>query len=444
MYIEITTKSKGVVTMRAYQNKAEKVKKEKIKLPTMRAAGSIQIVDEAPLLAIAEEGMQSLCRELGFEALRQILEQEVEALAGPKGKHDAKRSAYRHGTEQTKVVLGGEKISFRKPRVRGNGHDLQLPSLAVFQDEDPLNRTILTRMLCGVSTRKYARTLETDANERGCTSKSEASRRYNVELKRLADEFFNRQLRDEYPVIMLDGMSMGSMMVITAMGITAQGEKKILGLRAGGTENSIAVKELLADLIERGLQPDRSRLFALDGSKALAKAVHDTFGLKAQIQRCQVHKKRNVLAHLPQSEQANVGFAISKAYLEFDYKEAKRQLELLAKNLEYRYPDASASLMEGLEETLTVHRLEIPALLRKTLANTNAMESANSVAAGVVRRIRKWADGGMILRHMAAAFCEAERGFRRIQGYRQIPILITALNNSMSSTIKDSLKEETA
>ena len=436
--------------MRAYQNKRAEVKdmKDKKGKPVATgatsAAGSIRVIDSTPLRAIADAGLQSLCKEIGFEALRQILEQDVEALAGPKGKHNPERVASRHGMERTKVVCGGEKISIMKPRVRGDGHDLQLPSLAVFQNEDMLNRTILTQLLCGVSTRKYARTVDGGVEGRGCVSKSEVSRRYNAELEHLADEFLNRRLLDAYPAVMIDGMSVGSMMVITAMGITDQGEKKILGLRAGGTENSIAVKELLADLIARGLQADMPRLFALDGSKALAKAVNDTFGLMAQIQRCQVHKKRNVLAHLPLSEQENVGLAISRAYLEFDYEEAKRQLELLAGNLEYRYPDAAASLMEGLDETLTVHRLEIPALLRKTLANTNAMESANSVAASIVRRVKKWTTGGMILRHMAVAFCEAERGFRRIKGYRQIPFLIAALNRDTGGSFRDSFKEESA
>jgi len=241
------------------------------------------------------------------------------------------------------------------------------------------------------------------------------------------DDFFNRPIENAFPMIMIDGKAVGSMHVITAMGITAQGEKQILGLLAGATENSLVVKDLLADLIKRGLNADIPHLFIIDGAKALSKAIKDTFGKRALIQRCQVHKKRNVLSYLPKSEQTNVGLAISKAYLEFDYEEAFQQLTVLTEKLERRYPSAAASLLEGLEETLTVHRLQIPATLRKTLSNTNPIESANSVAASVVRRVNNWQNGEMVLRHMAVAFLEAEQSFHRINGYREIPLLLAAL-----------------
>jgi transposase-like protein len=234
---------------------------------------------------------------------------------------------------------------------------------------------------------------------------------------------------------MVDGMVKGDMTIIVALGITNSGKKEVLGLIEGGTENSETAKNLFRDLIGRGLRTDTPRLFVLDGSKALAKAVRDTFGNNALIQRCQVHKKRNVLSHLPQSEQANVGMAISRAYLEHEYGKALGQLNRIADNYEHRYPAAAASLRKGLEETLTVHRLKVPGLLRSTLSNTNAIESANSVAAGIVRRISKWRDGEMVLRHMAAGFLEAERGFRRIRGYRELPFLEAALLTATSAYV---------
>jgi len=395
---------------------------------------TVRVINANQLMKVAEMGLSAMIYEVGLEAISQIFEQDVEALVGPKGKHSKNRTAYRHGTEQTRVVLEDRKISVRKPRVRSNGHDIQLPSLSFFQNQDALDRTMLTRMLCGVSTRKYGRTVSTDGGgDDICTSKSEVSRRFNVELKKLIEEFFNRRLDEEYPVVMIDGMDKGGMTIIAALGIGSDGKKKMLGLVEGATENSEAVKTLLCDLINRGLRTDVPRLFVLDGSKALKKAVKDTFGKKAQIQRCQVHKKRNVLSHLPLSEQANVGLAITRAYMEFDYDKALGQLSLIADNLDNRYPDAAASMREGLEETLTVHRLKVPGLLRKTLSNTNAMESSNSVAAGIVRRISKWRDGEMVLRHMAAGFLEAERGFKRVQGYRQIPFIISALYEATDS-----------
>lgn len=401
---------------------------------------SIEILDEEAIMETAAQGLKNLCTVMGMEVMRQLLELDATRLAGEKGRHNAFREAYRHGHEQTKVVLDGRKRSVEKPRVRSkNGSELPLPSLAWFQSEDALNKEILRTLLCGVSTRKYQRSIADDGENGSCTSKSEVSRRYIASLQTLMDAFFSRALDGDYVAIMIDGMSVSDISIIAAMGIKADGHKQVLGLISGATENSIVVKQLLADLIERGLSPDTPRLFVLDGAKALHKAVSDTFGNMAVIQRCQVHKKRNVLSYLPQSEQANVSLAISKAYLEFDYAKAKKLLLLLADNLENRYPDAAASLREGLEETLTVHRLKVPGILRKTLANTNAMESANSVAAAHVRRIANWKDGEMILRHFAAAFLEAEASFRRVSGYREIPFLVAALAAESGLSQKSSI-----
>jgi Transposase and inactivated derivatives len=411
--------------MKDYQKKEGHVKEKQ----TPELGGSVQMLDPTQLRIILNEGLDALSKQLGMEVLGQLVEQDVVDLVGQRGKHNANRIAYRHGSENTKVVMGGEKVPFNKPRVRAkDGKELSLPTLELAQSIDPLSRIILTRVLNGVSTRKYERTLGSGFEDSAAVSKSDVSRRFNAGLEQLMAEFFDRRLDDDdYPIIMIDGMSVGGMTVITVMGITNGGEKRVLGLITGGTENSIAVKALLEDLVDRGLKEDVPRLYVLDGSKALAKAVKDMFGMLAVLQRCQVHKKRNVLSHLPQSEQANIGLAISKAYLEFDYDKALRLLEQTADNLEHRYPDAAASLREGLEETLTVHKLGVPALLRKTVSNTNAMESLNSTAAGYVRRIRRWRDGEMILRHMAAAFSEAEKGLRRLKGYRQIPLLKASL-----------------
>lgn len=404
--------------MKSYQKKESKVKE------------SIAILDQEKLLETAAGGLLNLSIELGFEVMRQMLELDVEALAGKKGKHDPNRTAYRHGSEPTKVVLGGEKRSVDKPRVRSkSGAELPLPSLAQFQNEDTLSQAVLAKLLRGVSTRKYAGTTEHPSPDSACTSKSEVSRRFIAGLEPMVAEFLGRCLDDDYPVIMMDGMNIGDMTVLAAMGIRNDGTKQMLGVIEGGSENHLVANALLADLIGRGLAADTPRLFVLDGGKALHKAVTDTFGKYAAIQRCQVHKKRNVLSHLPKSEQTNVGLAISRAYLEFDYDKAKKELLLITDNLEYRYPTAANSLLEGLEETLTVHRLELPALLRQTLCTTNPIESANSVCMGIVRRIKNWKNGEMILRNIAAGFLEAEKSFRRIKGYRQIPILCSSLSS---------------
>ena len=389
---------------------------------------SVEILKPEVLMARASEGLLQLSVELGLEVVRQMLETDATAIAGQKGKHQKERQAYRHGVEKSRVVLGGEKVPIERPRVRSkDGKELPLPSLGMFQREDPLNAALLSRLLNGVSARKYARTLDGSVADASCVSKSEVSRRFAAGLEERMSAFFKRKIEGSYPVMIMDGLELGAMTIVAAMGIDGDGKKRILGIIEGGSENSELVKRLLSDLLERGLSAAEARLYVLDGSKALHKAVRDTFGDKACIQRCQVHKKRNVLSRLPESERENVSVALNLAYREFEYEKAKSTLELLADNLEHRYPGAAASLREGLEETLTLHRLKLPGLLRQTLSSTNAMESANSVCAGVLRRVTNFRDGKMSLRHAAAGFLEAERGFRRIKGFRQIPLLVHGL-----------------
>jgi len=341
-----------------------------------RMAMEIVCSDGDDLKQMAVQGLQSLALQIGIKAMSQVFEEEVTELCGPKGKHNPDRQAYRHGQDATKVVYGGSKISVNSPRVRSkSGGEISLESLEYFQAEDQLNENIFAMVLNGISTRKYEkvinRTVSTDSKSVG---KSTVSKRYQVELDKVAKEFFDRPLSDDYFAVMLDGITVAKTTVIVAMGINTDGKKHMLGLIAGGSENSIAVKGLLDDLIKRGLDPTLPRLFVLDGSKALHKGVQDTFGSNSPIQRCQVHKKRNVLSYLPDSQKDWVGIQISMAYMEFDYDTALSKLRGIADSLDHQYPNAANSLREGLEETLTVHKLKVPGKLRKTLATTNPME----------------------------------------------------------------------
>lgn len=316
----------------------------------------VEITNYEYLQGKARDGLLQLSMSLGIEVMRMMLEEDVVQYAGPKGKHNTiERAGYRHGYEQTTVVMGGRKIHTKRPRVRdaNGGGELPLPTLTKFQSEDPLNNAIMAKLLAGVSTRRYSSTLEANTQDAICTSKSEVSRRFIKEMDKLMEEFFSRPLDDDYPVIMLDGMELGKMTILAAMGINRNGQKRMLGIIEGGSENNIVVKELLNDLIVRGIDPSRPRLYVLDGSKALFKGVTDIFGKDSLIQRCQVHKKRNVLSYLPKSEQANTSKALTMAYREFDYEIAKNKLLLIVNNLEYRYPKAAASLKEGVEDTLT-------------------------------------------------------------------------------------------
>jgi len=392
---------------------------------------AMELLEAGPLWHILQGGLDELLRVLGLEAAMQLLEREAEQLAGKKGKHHKDRTAYRHGSEQTKIVMGGAKVPLERPRIRTkSGQEVNLETLRLLQHEDPLNQRILTQLLMGVSCRKYGRTVDVKPGK--AVSKSSVSRRFMAAMKQEIERFFDRRLDESYPAIMVDGLAMGKLTTVVAMGIRADGTKQILGLTEGATENSTVVKSLLENLLERGLNADEPRLFVTDGAKALRKAIKDTFGDKALSQRCQVHKKRNVLDHLPDSEKSGTALELSLAYREHEYEKAKAKLEFLAKRLEYRYPSAAASLREGMDETLTVHRLGIGGLLRETLSSTNALESANSLCRQTIRRATNIQDGAMAIRHAVAGFVEAERHFHRVRGYRDIPNLIAAIRRLTS------------
>jgi transposase-like protein len=413
--------------MKVYQDNMESVN------------GSIQIINSNLLYEKARYGLMELSMSLGLEVMRMMFEEDVEQYTGPKGKHNTQeRTGYRHGTDKTTVVMGGKKVRVDRPRVRAMDRSSELPleTLSLFQSEDPLNKAIMAKLLSGVSTRKYIRTIDGDATDTICTSKSEVSRRFIEGMDTLMQEFFTRTIDQDYPVMMIDGLELGKMTILAAMGIDSDGKKHILGIAEGGSENITVAKGLLEDLIHRGLDASRPRLYVIDGGKALHKAIIDIFGIAALIQRCQVHKKRNVLSYLPESERSNVSVAMTLAYREFEYDTARSKLMNIVDKLEHRYPKAAASLLEGLEETLTVHRLKIPGLLRETLCSTNPMESANSACRSIIRRVSNFRDGEMALRHAAAGFMEAERGFRRIKGYRQLTVLMAMLSEHETDTIK--------
>jgi transposase-like protein len=396
-------------------------------------------VDFSELEQIASKGLLSLSVQLGIKALKIMLEDEVASCAGPKGKHSKSRAAYRHGYEKSSVTLGGQKISIEKPRVRSKSGDKELPieTLLRFQEEDILNDAALKRIIHGVSVRNYKHTLDEVPEESSSTSKSSVSRRFSKVTEKLLQEFLSRPIDDYFPIIMMDGVHLGDYLVVVALGISEEGKKKILGIKEGSTENSKICADLLQNIIERGLDAKEERLFVLDGGKGLYKAVRDVFGQNAHIQRCQIHKRRNVQSYLPQSEQKAVKTAMNKAYMEFGYDEAKKKFLLLAKELEFKYPSASASLLEGLEETLAVHKLKVPGLLRTTLSNTNPIESAISIATKVSERVKNWQNGNQVLRWVSSGFIIAEEKFRTIKGYKQIPFLIDAFSNKKSDELSE-------
>jgi putative transposase len=285
-------------------------------------------------------------------------------------------------------------------------------------------------MLVGVSTRRYARSLEplpSGLKVRGI-GKSAVSERFVIGTARKLSGLLQRRCEElQLIAVMIDGVRFADHVVLAAVGVDRSGKKHVLGLREGATENAASCKALLADLVERGLPTDRTLLFVIDGAKALHRAVADIFGERALIQRCRQHKKRNVTEALPERMRAWVLSAMSQAYATRDAKRARRLLENLARRLERDHPGAAASLREGLEETLTVMRLDLPESLERVLSSTNLIENLFSRVREIARRVKRWQGGTMILRWTAAGVLEAERNFRKIAGYRALPKLVAAL-----------------
>jgi putative transposase len=326
------------------------------------------------LAGTVKEGLLALSVGVGLAVVHELFEAEVSRLAGPKGKHDPERRAYRHGQESRQVTLGGRRVQVDKPRVRSvDEHELELRTFRAFAGRDLLNTAALQRMLVGLSTRHYPAGLEPVGDiEQLATSKSAVSRRFVQGTEHKLAEVFGRDLSQlDLVAIFIDGMLIAEQCVVVALGVDADGRKQPLGLWEGSTENKTVCTALLNNLIERGLDPEQVRLFVLDGGKAIRAAVQSTFGKHAVIQRCRAHKRRNVLDHLPQSERTFIGRKLDQAWKEPNADRAEAQLRALAKHLEVKHPGAAASLLEGLVETLTVTRLGLSPSLLRTFKSTN-------------------------------------------------------------------------
>ena len=395
-------------------------------------AATVQI--PLPLLSTledAESAFFGLCVATGKQVLAAMMEQDRIALCGPAGRHDAGREAVRAGSTASAIVLGGRRIGMRRPRVRSlEQREVRLPSFEAAASQDPLDRHTLEAIASGVTMRRYARSLEPLPAEEPdrSTSRSAVSRRFVALTQRRLVQTFSRPLDAlDLRVAMIDGIAFRDHCVLLALGIATDGEKHVLGLWEGSTEHSAVAKALLRNLIERGLPTDRALLFVLDGSKALRKAIRDVFGALAVVHRCQIHKERNVLEHLPQALRPGVRRALQQAWASSRADLARRQLEQLAASLDAEHPGAAASLREGLDETLTLLTLGIEGALYRTLRSTNPIENLNGSVADYTSHVKRWRGGGMILRWVGAAVLEAATHFRKIRGHRGLPHLVQAL-----------------
>jgi putative transposase len=406
------------------------------------AAEAFGLVDlsEQVQLALAEvagaarEGLLAMSVAAGMAVMQAMFDAEITAACGPKGKHDPRRAAVRHGDVHGSVVLGGRRVGVDRPRARTvDGHELPLASYRHFAADDLLCQVVMERMLAGLATRRHGRAAEpvgraVEQDATG-TSRSAVSRRFVAATRTALAELLARDLSAlDVKVLMVDGEHLAEHCCVVALAIGADGTKTPVGLWEGSTENKTVVRSLLTDLVERGLDATDGLLVVIDGAKALSAAVRDVFGAKALIQRCTVHKRRNVADHLPDNQKAWVDAKLVKAFTHPDPTQGLRNARHLASLLDKTHPGAAASLREGLEEMFTVARLGIDGRLATTLTTSNPIESMISIARATNRNVTHWKDGEMVLRWTAAGMLNAARSFRRIKGYKQMPQLVAALH----------------
>lgn len=392
-----------------------------------------------PLATMIRGDLLGLVHQLGMQAVHAMLEAERTRLCGERYKHDASRRATRGGSVRGELALGGRRVSLRRPRVVDRrGRELPLDTWTELARRDPLDVRALEQMAIGVATRKYARSLETlpDNIETRGTSKSAVSRRFVALTSDKLAEWMARPLGDlDLCAVFIDGIHFGEHVILCALGIDATGAKHVLSLWEGATENEIACKSMLEDLSTRGLKPNRTRLFIIDGSKGLRAAIRSVYGKKTLVQRCQVHKVRNVLGHLPDDRHADVRAAMRAAYKCEEVETAKRLLDNLAVALQKKHPSAAASLREGLDETLTIIGLGLSPSLTRSLSTTNPIENMNGRIRTTARRVKRWDGGTMILRWVLVGVLEAARGFRRLKGHKDMKTFVARLKQHAETNV---------
>jgi putative transposase len=415
--------------------------------------------DGTPEAAVAEAwqgvgaSFERFCLTAGVSALSQMMEQDAIELCGPRYGHKDGKAGHRWGKTPGKIGFHGGKVALDRPRARArDGQELMLPSWEATQSEDLLGRWALNLMLINVSTRRFGRAVrlpegDIPATAGAGTSKSAVSRRFVALSAAQLKEWMAAELSKlDLLVIQIDGIHMANdLVLLAAVGIDGEGVKHPLGVLEGATENAAVVQALLDNLVERGLDPKVCRLFIIDGSKALRKAIRRTFGKHTPIQRCQVHKGRNILERLPKHLHASVRRTLRQAWELDDATKAEQLIRNLARRLEQMAPGVSATILEGMDELLSVVRLKLPLQLRRSLACTNIIENMMGSIRRVCRNVKYWRDAPMALRWTGAAMQEAAKGFRRLKAHKQLPVLRQALaalqeqNNSSTALVPDAV-----
>ena len=411
-----------------YQRKARK------SIHKFEVVGEQELLVRVPLpmaevWAEMQAHVEELAGQAGLQILRAILENEVTRRVGPPHRPNPSAGCVRWGKQPGYVVFAGQKVPLERPRVRTReGQEVELGSYRQLQQDGKLQRAVREGVVAGLSTRNYRRAVESVVEGYGI-EKSSVSRQFVAASSNQLRSLCERRLEDlKLVVLMIDGIHFGGQVLVVALGIAESGGKHVLGVWQGATENTTVVTGLLEDLVDRGLDRQRRYLVVIDGSKALRAGVERVFGEQAEVQRCQVHKRRNVKEYLPENCQRDYDRRMRNAYAMSSYTDAKAALEKIFRQLERINPSAARSLEEGLEETLTVHRLGIGGVLRRKLTTTNAIESCLSTVQQVARNVKRWREGDQPLRWTATGLLEAEKKFRRIKGYQEILVLKERLN----------------
>jgi transposase-like protein len=400
-------------------------------LEAMAADGNpaVQMVlPMAEMVGWLRQGVGELIRQAGLRLMDLLMQEEVRELVGERSQRQAERTAHRWGSERGYCVVMGQKVPVERPRVRStDDQEVRLGSYEMFHRGEPLTETVWEKLMLGLSTRKYGQAVREFTEAYGL-EKSAVSEHFIEASRAKLQEMMERRLdKTRLCALLIDATPFAGQQLVVAMGISHDGRKMILGLRQGATENATVVGELLGDLVSRGLNFSEPRLYILDGGKALTAAVKRHAGESAAIQRCQVHKRRNVLDHLTDERKPAIAQRLNAAYALEDHAAAKQALNTLHRELMDLNPSAARSLGEGMEETLTVHRLHVPMQLRKTLASTNVIESAFSIVEQVCKNVKRWHGGDQRERWVGSGLLVAQKQFRKVTGHKQIPALLREL-----------------
>jgi putative transposase len=423
-----------------YQIEAQRAIKQ---LDAMAADGNPAVqmmLPMADMMGWLRKGVGELIRQAGLQLMDLLMQEEVRELAGERSERQSARTANRWGSERGFCVVMGQKVPIQRPRVRTtDDKEVRLGSYEMFHRGEPLTETVWEKLMLGLSTRNYGQAMRQFTEAYGLEKSAVSEHFIEASRAKLKTMMGRRLDKTRLCALLIDATPFQGQQMVAALGIDEHGRKMILGIRQGATENATVVGELLGDLVERGLDFTEPRLYILDGGKALSAAVKKHAGESAAIQRCQVHKRRNVLDHLTDEQKPAVSKKLNAAYALVEYGAAKEALHTLHRELMDLNPSAARSLGEGMEETLTIHRLHLPAQLRKTMASTNVIESAFSIVEKVCKNVKRWHGGDQRERWVGSGLLVAENQFRRITGYKLIPVLmeeLKALSPSKAAVVK--------